>query len=149
MKITLNLLQVITQVRHHGPAVKDSILGFPMFKPLTHFCFDLMAETGNDLETVALTCPRLPVETGVEIFKCCPFGETLSDGYLNSCRKRGSNHRHWTVPINGHLFTEKELKANRHLVYDPSKVILSFKYVLYFNYHNCKNNQGRGDGQFV
>ena len=115
-------LQIVSQVRHHGARVPDSILGFPMYKPLTHFCFDLMAGTGNELETVAMTCPRPPIETGVEIFKCCPFGETLADPSLKSCKKRESNLRHWTVPINGHLFTEKELNATRQLVYNPDKV---------------------------
>ena len=37
-------------------------------------------------------------------------------------RRKAPNHRRWTVPINGHLFTAQELEASQQLIYDPEKV---------------------------
>lgn len=78
---------MISHVHHNGPFIQDSVMGYPRYKPLTYFCFDLMTlGSGNDLDTVAVTCPRNRVEPGVEIYKCCPHGETLSDAGLKGCR---------------------------------------------------------------
>jgi len=75
-------------VHHNGGdyfvQMHEKVLGYPRYKPLTYFCFDVMDNSNNDnnLETVALTCPRKSVDVGIEIFKCCPMGETFNNASL-------------------------------------------------------------------
>ena len=59
--------------------MREAVVGF---KPLMHFCFDrLAAEDGggdDQPESVAVTCPRVPLKKERQIHKCCPPGKTFN-----------------------------------------------------------------------
>ena len=85
--MTFCFKKMVSNIHHHGPFIDgDSILGYPRYKPLTYFCFDLM-ETDGELETVAVTCPRHEIEPEAVIYKCCPLGETIESASLSGCRQ--------------------------------------------------------------
>jgi hypothetical protein len=95
----------------------DAIAGQTIEKPLMYFCFDLTPE----LDTVALTCPKIELDNNIKIAKCCPEGQEST--FAEGCTEiEDKVDRNWSVPINGHLFAAKMLENNKRLVYDSKKV---------------------------
>ena len=86
-------------------------------KPLMYFCFDLLDQgptsiNQNNLQTVAVTCPRKDLSEGTKIQKCCPPHEYL-DTYQDKCVRSETNLAdQWRLQINGHLYTQEDLSGS-------------------------------------
>ena len=108
---------------------RDDVIGaLPRSKPLMHFCFDAIKINDNEVvsnyTTVALACPELELDPTFEIFKCCPFGQSLvGNGDDHECVEDAvDKEAHWSIPINGHLYGHKLLHKADLLKYDTARV---------------------------
>ena len=56
------------------------------------------------------------------IYKCCDWGSQVANSSLNTCDERKNGSSPWYLHINGHRYSEEELKAEGLLKYDPKMV---------------------------
>lgn len=102
----------------------DAVVGT---RTLMYFCFDLLTENdttniteaANVLKPVALTCPKVPFAENATIYKCCPMGQSFNNEM--KCDESVHNTQTWHLPINGHLYHEKELVRSKVLKYRLEK----------------------------
>ena len=75
------------------------------------------------MKTVALTCPK---EISQPIPKCCPYGEILvgdADGTTEKCVNDSTTlNAHMSISINGHIYSEEELKKEGKFKHEEQKV---------------------------
>ena len=71
-----------------------------------------------------MTCPR---EISKSIPKCCPYEEKLvgdQNGETESCEiDSTTSNYHMSISINGHIYTEEELKKEGKFKHEEQKVI--------------------------
>ena len=71
-----------------------------------------------------MTCPR---EISKPIPKCCPYEEKLvgdQNGETESCEiDSTTSNYHMSISINGHIYTEEELKKEGKFKHEEQKVI--------------------------
>ena len=70
-----------------------------------------------------MTCPR---EISKSIPKCCPYEEKLvgdQNGETESCEiDSTTSNYHMSISINGHIYTEEELKKEGKFKHEEQKV---------------------------
>ena len=86
-----------------------------------------------ELTSVAMTCPKVKLSGGNKIHKCCPLGEVFQDLHHTTCGPPEHEGAPWRIPINGHLYSERELVEADKLVYERefvSQLILGGQIIL-------------------
>lgn len=80
------------------------------------------------------------------VYKCCDWGSQLANVYTNSCIK---SSQPWYLHINGHRYSEKELRDGGLLKYERKKVGTRDMYVylrklivIFLGFHQKQSNTG-------
>ncbi|XP_059098467.1 uncharacterized protein LOC131892660 [Tigriopus californicus] len=127
-KVISNNENAVDKTRHETlHRYHDAVVGS---KPLMYFCFDTLIENDGPTipeqssketknRSVALTCPRVPFAENATIYKCCPMGQSFDS--TMKCSENVHDSHNWHLPINGHLYHEKELVRLNVLKYNSEK----------------------------